>query len=177
VIDANVYTKGVKTIRAFVSQRIRWFYGFIIQMKKYRHLFSMKYGNLGVFILPTSIAFVISTVFMFIYTIVMIINNLAKWIREIMLVGLDYKNIFEFNFDPFFLTFDNTTILPIILLLIILGFMFYTKRISGQKEGIIIPFIAFTMSYWLIGSMCWVLAIYYYIRKKPVKWGPNYFSS
>lgn len=177
VVDANIYTTGVKTLKAFISQRIRWFYGFMIQIKKYRHLFSRKYGNLGLFILPTSVIFIIFTVFMFFYTMTMMIINMVNWIRELSLVGFDFKHIFEVNFDPFFLTFDNTTILPVILLLVILGFMFYIKRVSNQKNGVIIPFIAFTLSYWILGSFCWVLAIYYYIRKKPVKWGPNYFNS
>ena len=81
VINVNVYTSGVKTLKAFVNQRIRWFLGFIIQIKKYKHLFSKKYGNLGVFILPVSVAFIILSIIVFVYGMVMIIIILPSNVR------------------------------------------------------------------------------------------------
>jgi len=176
IIDANVYTSGVKTLSAFISQRIRWFYGFLIQIKRYKHLFSRKYGNLGIFILPTAVSFVFITIFVFFYTIAMMIYNLIRWLEKIILVGIQVPK-FEFNFDIFFLSINNTTILPLILLVVSFAFMYYIKQISREKQSMFIPFVAFMSTYWLLGSFCWVLAIYYYIRKKKVKWGPNYFSS
>ncbi|MBU1201257.1 MAG: glycosyltransferase family 2 protein [Nanoarchaeota archaeon] len=177
VIDANVYTSGVKTFKIFVNQRIRWFYGFLIQLKRYKHLFSKKYGNLGVFILPVSVIFVFLTVFVFFYSMIMIIYNSIKWIREIYLVGFQPTNLFEFNRDLFLIRIDNTTILPVLLLIVAFSFMLYIKAVSKERQGITLPFISFISSYWFLGSLCWILAIYYYIRKKKVKWGPNYFSS
>ncbi len=177
VVDANVYTSGVKTFKAFVNQRIRWFYGFMIQLKRYKHLFRKEYGNLAYFILPTSVTFVLTAIFMFFYTMIMLIKNLIQYIREVMLVGIDFSSMFDFNFDPFFINIDNTTMLPLILLLVIFALMHYTKKISNEKQGITTPFIAFMLTYWFLGSLCWVIAIYYYIRKKKIRWGPNYFSS
>ncbi len=177
VVDANVYTSGVKTFRAFISQRIRWFCGFIIQMRRYKHLVSPKYGNLGVFILPTSIIYVLLTLFMFFYTMIMLIYNLVDWLWAIHLVGLDMTQIFDFTFDPFFLTFSNTTVLPVILFFVLLGFMYYIKRISNEKQGILLPYLIFSFTYWFLGALCWVIAVYYYVKGKKIKWGPNYFST
>jgi len=177
VVNANVYTSGVKTLRSIINQRLRWFVGFIIQMKRYKHLIHPKYGNLGVFILPISIIYIILTIFVFCYGIIMLIINIIKWINTINLVGLNFKDFFEFNFDPYYLTIDNTTVLPLVLFFVLLLFMIYIKKVSEEKQGIIKPFILFTVSYWFLGSICWIMAIYYHIRKKKVRWGPNYFST
>lgn len=176
VIDANVYTSGVVGLKAFVNQRLRWFYGFLIQIKRYKHLFSKDYGNLGVFILPTAVTFVFLTIALFFYAIIMLVYNAIHWIRGLYLIGFQIPN-FKYDFDLFFISVSNTTIIPVILVIVALVFVYYIKRISGEKQNILVPFITFTFAYWLLGSFCWVLALYYYIRKKKVKWGPNYFSS
>ncbi|MGM5488783.1 MAG: glycosyltransferase [Nanobdellota archaeon] len=175
VIDANVYTSGVKTLKAFINQRIRWFTGFFIQVRRYRHLFSRRYGNLGVFILPVSLTYIFLTIFVFVYTIIMIIYNSIKWIHELSLTGFDLTTMFEFNFELFFLDISNTTMLPLLLLFITFLFMFHLKIISKENQGIAVPFISFIFTYWLLGSLCWVLALYHYITKRPIRWGPNYF--
>jgi poly-beta-1,6-N-acetyl-D-glucosamine synthase len=176
VIDVNVYTSGVKTVKAFFLQRIRWFLGFIIQIKKYKHLFGRKYGNLGVFILPVSVAFILLTIIVFCYSAVMLVTNTIKWIHEISIAGYVFE-WFPMHKDLFFFTISNKTILPIILLIIMFLFMRYIKKISNEKQSIIIPFISFIFTYWLLGALCWLISIYYYITKKPVRWGPNKFIS
>jgi biofilm PGA synthesis N-glycosyltransferase PgaC len=176
VPDANVYTTGLNTLRGFISQRVRWFTGFMIQLKRYRHLLSRRYGNLGVFILPISIIYIILSLFLFVYAISLGTYNLVKFFFELKLVGFDFRHWFEFHFDSFFLTISNSTILPIFLLIIFLMFMYYIKKISEEKQSIIIPFISYILTYWFIGSYCWVVAIYYYMTKKKIRWGPNYYS-
>jgi len=176
VVEVNVYTSGVTSMKAFILQRIRWFLGFIIQIKKYKHLFNKKYGNLGVFILPISVAFIVLTLIIFTYSAIALIINLIKWIHGIYIAGFVF-NLFEFNKDLFFITINNKTLLPLLLLIIILLFMFYVKKISKEKQNILIPFITFAFTYWFLGAICWILAIYHYILKKPVRWGPNKFIS
>lgn len=177
VVNANVYTSGVKTLKSFVSQRLRWFFGFIVQMKRYKHLIHPKFGNLGVFILPISIIYIILTIFVFCYGLIMLFINTVKWMNTINLVGFNIKDFFELNFDPYYLTLDNTTVLPLVLFFVLLLFMYYIKKVSEEKQGIIKSFLAFTFTYWFLGSVCWIIAIYYYLTGKKVKWGPNYFAS
>lgn len=177
VVNANVYTSGVQTLRAFVNQRLRWFFGFIIQMKRYKHLIHSRFGNLGLFILPTAILYIILTVFVFCYAMVMLFINTLKWINVIRLVGFNLSDYFEFNFDPYYLVVNNTTVLPFILFFVLLLFMVYTKHVSEEKQPILKPFFVFTFTYWFLGSVCWLIAIYYYLAGKKVKWGPNYFST
>lgn len=177
VIDANVYTSGVSTMKAFFSQRLRWFAGFIVQMKQYKHLFHKRYGNLGVFILPVSVFYIILTVFVFSYSLIMAGINLWKWLWELSLVGFRWHNLLEWKFSFFFVTINNTTILPLLLLLVGYLFMYYIKRVTYERQGVFIPFVIFTLTYWFLGSLCWILAIYYHIMGKKIKWGPNYFTA
>jgi cellulose synthase/poly-beta-1,6-N-acetylglucosamine synthase-like glycosyltransferase len=177
VVNANVYTSGVKTLKAFANQRLRWFLGFIIQMKRYKHLIHPRFGNLGLFILPISIIYIILTIFVFCYGLIILVINSIKWINTINLVGFHLKDFFDFKFDPYYLTLDNTTVLPFLLFIVLLLFMYYIKRVSEEPQKILAPFISFTLTYWFLGSICWIVAIYYYIIGKKVKWGPNYFST
>jgi cellulose synthase/poly-beta-1,6-N-acetylglucosamine synthase-like glycosyltransferase len=177
VIDANVYTSGVKTLKSFINQRIRWFCGFFIQMKNYKFLISKNYGDLGVFVLPMSLFYVFLSIFLFFYTILLIIINTVDWIFTIALVGFNFSRIFEFNLDPFFLTINTVTVVPFILFFVMAVFIYYTKFISDETQGVFLPFLFFNMSYWFLGSLCWVLAFYAYLTHKKIKWGPNYFNS
>ena len=176
VIDANVYTRGVKSFKVFKNQRLRWFCGFLLQLKKYKHLFSKEYGNLGVFILPSTLFYVFLTVFLLFYSIVRFGINIYKKINEIILVGLDPLSWLDWNFDIFFLTLDNTTVMPLALLGIAFFFMMYIKKISNEKQRILPSFITFIFTYWLIGSIVWLIAIYYYFTGKKIKWGPRYYN-
>jgi cellulose synthase/poly-beta-1,6-N-acetylglucosamine synthase-like glycosyltransferase len=176
VIDANVYTSGVKTMKEFFRQRLRWFVGFMVQLKRYKHLFSKEYGNLGVFVLPVSVIYIFLVVFVFGYTVVMAFTNLVKWLLELQLIGFRWAELLEWSFDPFFLTINNTTTLPFLLVIIMFAFMYYIKRVSNEKQPILYSFLVFTFTYWFLGSLCWVLAIYYRLRGKKIKWGPNYFT-
>jgi biofilm PGA synthesis N-glycosyltransferase PgaC len=176
VVSANVYTSGVSTIKAFVNQRLRWFCGFIIQIRNYKHLFNKKYSNLAFFILPSAILFIGLTIVLFMYAVVQAILQSIKFIENMILIGFDPSKWFEFQFDIFFLSINNKTILPILLLIIALLFTLYIRKISEEKQGVIVPFIVFMLTYWFAGAICWILAAYYYVRKKPVKWGPNYFT-
>jgi cellulose synthase/poly-beta-1,6-N-acetylglucosamine synthase-like glycosyltransferase len=177
IIDANVYTSGVKTFKAFVSQRLRWFCGFIIQIKKYKHLINKKYGNLGVFILPSSIGFVLLSLIAFSYGIVMIVYNLIKYLIRVSLVGINLDKLFELKLELFFMDINNQTMIPILLLIILFSYIMYTKVMSKEKQPIFWQFVVFTLTYWFLGPFCWIKAIYYHLLKKKIKWGPNYFTS
>jgi cellulose synthase/poly-beta-1,6-N-acetylglucosamine synthase-like glycosyltransferase len=58
-VPAFTYTHAPATLRQLFVQRVRWYRGFIINMRRYRHmLFNPKYGDIGVFTLPVNIALV-----------------------------------------------------------------------------------------------------------------------
>ncbi|MGM5483846.1 MAG: glycosyltransferase [Nanobdellota archaeon] len=174
IVDANVYTSGVSTWKAFLRQRLRWYCGFIIQTKKYAFLISRHYGNLGFFVLPSMIFFIILMLVMFLSGLVRIGEKTIEYINELLIIGFQWPD-FEFFINPFFLDINNRILLPILLLIISIIFAIYIKIKSKEKQNVILPYIIFLLTYWVIGPICWLIAIYYRIRKKKIKWGPNYF--
>ncbi len=177
VIDANVYTSGVRTWKAFVNQRLRWFCGFIKQIIKYKHLFGPKHGNLGVFVLPTSIFFILFMLFLFFYALIKFSFDTFTYIQDLILTGINLDELLHFKFDVFFVTIGNHTIIPILLLIMAIAFILYIKNASNEKQGVILNFLLFTLTYWFLAAYCWTKAIYYHFAKKKIKWGPNYFSA
>ncbi|TAL46731.1 glycosyltransferase family 2 protein [archaeon] len=64
-VPAFTYTHAPATIRQLFMQRVRWYRGFIINMRRYHYmLFNPKYGDMGVFTLPVNIVLV---AFLFIF--------------------------------------------------------------------------------------------------------------
>ena len=53
-VNANVYAIAKPTFLTLFSQRVRWYRGFLDNVQKYKHLISRKYGDLGIFILPSA---------------------------------------------------------------------------------------------------------------------------
>ena len=56
-VDANVYTVGPKNFKQLFNQRMRWYLGLMSNLLKYKSLFGKKYGDLGIFVLPSSFVF------------------------------------------------------------------------------------------------------------------------
>ena len=175
IVDANVYTSGVKTFKAFERQRLRWFIGFLMQIWDYRRLFNKKYGNLGVFILPISVFFVVLSLVLFVFTVLKSTVDGINLIRDYLLSGINLHTLLEWKFDFFFITISNKTLIPVLLLIITFLFMYYVKKISNEKQHLFWNLILFTFTYWVLGPYCWVKAIIYKVFKIKVKWGPNYF--
>jgi cellulose synthase/poly-beta-1,6-N-acetylglucosamine synthase-like glycosyltransferase len=64
-VPAYTYTHAPATLRQLFMQRVRWYRGFIINMKRYHYmLLNPKYGDIGVFTLPVNILLV---AFMFVF--------------------------------------------------------------------------------------------------------------
>lgn len=52
-LDAVIHVRGMKTLKSFHAQRVRWNRGFFAAMLKYRNMiFNKKYGFLGQFMIP-----------------------------------------------------------------------------------------------------------------------------
>jgi cellulose synthase/poly-beta-1,6-N-acetylglucosamine synthase-like glycosyltransferase len=64
---ATVYTSTPPTVRKLFKQRVRWTYGFLRNAADYRHMFGdRRYGNLGLFILPTALFSIFTAIFFFV---------------------------------------------------------------------------------------------------------------
>lgn len=65
--SAVVHTGTPPTLRRLFKQRVRWTYGFIRNAVDYRHMVgSRRYGNLGIFILPTALISIATAIYFFV---------------------------------------------------------------------------------------------------------------
>jgi len=65
--SATVYTSTPPTFRKLFKQRVRWTYGFLRNAADYRHMVgSRRYGNLGLFILPTALLSIVTAIYFFV---------------------------------------------------------------------------------------------------------------
>jgi cellulose synthase/poly-beta-1,6-N-acetylglucosamine synthase-like glycosyltransferase len=169
--DANVYTLGVNRFKPLLSQRLRWYKGFLDNTLRYKRIFSPKYGNLGMFILPSSF-------FSVFIAIVMSIFVLSKWgdswydmIKTFIAVNFDITPFLQFNFDPFFLNVNGVFFISIISLFISVFTIYIAKRLSDEKQPIAISYVFFVFSYLFLFAFWWMGAAYYKVTNKKIKWG------
>ncbi len=167
--DAIVWTKGPDTIKKLYKQRLRWSYGFIMNMLDYKAmLFNKKYKNFGIFTLPMTIFTYIILLFVFSYSVYKVILSIIETIYKMYLVGIG--RLEWPTFDTFFI---NTKIYVIMAMFLYISFILQyifgrniskvTKRNFWNIPYFIIMF-SFLAPIWVIKS------IYNSIFKKKVLW-------
>ncbi|MFH1473271.1 MAG: glycosyltransferase [Candidatus Aenigmatarchaeota archaeon] len=68
-IDSYVYTSSPKSFKSLFNQRMRWYRGYIENIKEYLFLINPKYGDLGVFFIPVSIMSISLVVILFLLVV------------------------------------------------------------------------------------------------------------
>lgn len=167
--DAIVWTKGPDTIKKLYKQRLRWSYGFIMNMLDYKAmLFNRKYKNFGIFTLPMTIFTYVILLFVFSYSVYKVLLSIIDSIYKIYLVGIGQLN--WPNFDAFFI---NTKIYVIMAMFLYISFILqyiFGREISkiSKKNFWNIPYFILMFS---ILAPIWVIkSIYSSIFRKKVLW-------
>lgn len=167
--DAIVWTKGPDTIKKLYKQRLRWSYGFIMNMLDYKAmLFNKKYKNFGIFTLPMTIFTYIILLFVFSYSVYKVILSIIETIYKMYLVGIG--RLEWPTFDTFFI---NTKIYVIMAMFLYISFILqyiFGRNISKvtKKNFWNIPYFIIMFSFL---APIWVIkSIYNSIFKKKVLW-------
>jgi len=170
-IDANVYTKGLSNFEILKRQRIRWNRGLIDNMLKHKQLFHPRFGNLAVFILPGTLLVILLTFIATLFSLSLVGFNMYRLIKQLILYDFNLFLWFEYSLDPFF--FSATPSILFVLLILIVGvFVIYLSKIFSketQKTRYSLPF--FLLLYSFLFTYWWVLAFFYLVKNKKVKWG------
>lgn len=167
--DAIVWTKGPDTIKKLYKQRLRWSYGFIMNMLDYKAmLFNKKYKNFGIFTLPMTIFTYVILLFVFSYSVYKVLLSIIETIYKIYLVGIGQL---EWpTFDTFFI---NTKIYVIMAMFLYISFLLqyiFGRNISkiSKKNFWNIPYFIIMFS---VLAPLWVIkSIYNSIVRKKVLW-------
>ncbi len=86
--NAYVHTVSPPTLRGLFRQRIRWYRGYIENFFKYKNLVGdPKQGNLGMFLLPFNVLWLLLIVFFFSHFTYQIVDALLQYVDTYRLVG------------------------------------------------------------------------------------------
>ena len=171
-IDANVYTIVPNNLKSLMKQRVRWNYGTIWNLKnKYGFMFSLKYGDLGLFILPTTLIFFGLAVFLLIYYVGRLLWNVIYNIYFLSLIGFDMKYALFGGGTTQIMNYLIDMKMFLFLSLFIIGgtICLLAKRTLNEKRFRFSYFIYISLYSIFLGIFPLIAILYMIFRKKP-KW-------
>jgi len=169
--DAEVFTVAPAKFTELLKQRVRWYVGFIQNVKKYTSLFGRQHGHLGSFILPVAFISALLVIIVLFYAAFRFVSNAFQNIMNYYLVGFDFKTLMQFKIDLFFLNLNAMTVLAVFCLLFSISMIYFAKKISNEKSKIRYSYVMYLFFYWLLFGFWWVIACSYQIFGKKVTWG------
>lgn len=169
-VDAYVYTISPKNFKVLWKQRLRWYYGFLKNLSDYKDLFSLKHGNLGIFLLPSSIFSVFLTLTLLGYVTYTFIETFTLRILNWIAINFNFFELQWVNMDPFYFNTSPASLLGYIGLFISITVFIIAKKLSGEKRSIIFSYLVFILFYPILYPLWWLAALWCIITGKGVKW-------
>ena len=170
-IDACVWTVGPSTFNALLKQRKRWYIGFINNVLNYTHLFSPRYGNLGMFILPGALISVALVITLLFYVLWKTVDRWYLDVINLIAINFDIRPLLRFDFDMFFFNLDPLFWISIISLATGIAVVCIAKRYSKEEGNIKLSYAWFLFLYWLIFAYWWLVAGYSKVANRKSVWG------
>ena len=173
--EAPAYTTAPRTFKALTIQRRRWYFGLIKNLWNYRRIISLKYGDLGSFVIPTAIVSIFFSVFITIYLFFKTLFNIRDNLLFLQSINFDFINTLDINLyvaERFlFLFFTNPVVIFIFLFMFILGFyIYYASRKIGRLSGVLVNIILFFMFFAILFGFWWIVSFFYAFSTKQIKW-------
>ena len=167
--DAIVWTKGPGTVKQLYKQRLRWSYGFIMNMLDYRAmLFNKKYKNFGVFTLPMTVFSYFIILFVFFYSLYKIILSIWEFVYKLYLVG--FGRLQWPSFDTFFINTKIYVILAMFLYISVVMHYFLGRHISNVKKKNFWNVPYFLLMFSLLAPVWVIKSIYNSATRRKVLW-------
>lgn len=173
--DAPVYTIPMNTFKTLLIQRRRWYFGLIKNLIKYKHMFSRKYGDLGMFVMPTAIMSVIFSLIALSYLFVNTLTNAYTNLNYLQNINLDLANALSLNWyiveKALFLFLSSPVILFLLLFVGILGFYIrYATKKVGKSGSLLINLPLYFLLFSVLFGFWWMVSIFYAIFYSEIKW-------
>lgn len=129
---ALVYTIGPATARGYFHQRLRWVRGFLENSLDYREIFfKKKYGNFGMFTLPTAFIFVFYGLYALLFFFYTFISGWVKAVEKWFTVG------FHPHVPVFDIFYFNTTVIAfvgMVMLTMFLLVLYIANTLSDDRQ-------------------------------------------
>ena len=169
-INAYVYTDDPKNFKSLWKQRIRWYRGYLQNVKKYSHMIARpKYGNLGLFLLPMNLLWIFIFAFMLFSQLYLWSGDAISFITDWSHIGFNMMPI-HFRVSSFLDIYTFFAITFFIITLLLFGF---STTYAGEKINLrkrIKSYLAFFFIYPFLMSMFLLMAFVYEATGAKRKW-------
>lgn len=170
-IDAYVYTMGLSNLKSLTKQRLRWYTGFLKNLRDYKELFSFKHGNLGILILPSSLFSLFFAIVLLFYTLFQQVNYFVNFYLNLQVLNFQISRLNWFKFDLFFVNFGPVAVLGFITFLLGLTILFFAKRFAKEKQSVFLSYVYFLLGYWILYGYWWLTSLVHLLLGKKISWG------
>jgi cellulose synthase/poly-beta-1,6-N-acetylglucosamine synthase-like glycosyltransferase len=167
---SRVYTIVPRDIKKLIRQRIRWSYGTLENIIKYKYMLNPKYGDLGIFFLPISLFSIGMVSFLFIYFIIRFFLELIEKIYLNSLINFDLIPLIEFNGRLSILNILTNEKTFLIFFTFLSSFLMYEVARRSIKEKFKLRYVFYLLVYGWILSFSQVIALISFIIRKEPKW-------
>lgn len=173
--DSAAYTIAPNKFKPLMIQRRRWYTGLIRNTWSYKKIFSKKYGDLGLFVLPIAWISIFFSVVLINYMLIKTLFDIQKEIAFLASINFDFLSLFgisKYYIERIlFLTFSNPIMIFFLLFAFVLGFYmkFATKKV-GKVRGLTFTIGLYFVFFAIMFGFWWTLSIIYVLFNKKVSW-------
>jgi cellulose synthase/poly-beta-1,6-N-acetylglucosamine synthase-like glycosyltransferase len=170
------YTTAPNKFLPLLKQRRRWYFGLARNFMKYSEIFSRKFGEMGLIVLPTAVLTIFFSIFLTSY---ILINSLLDLKRTFnLLQGINFNFMSWFKLADFTLStyltsiFSNPImIFAIIFVALLIFYMVFAKKRLQKEEHVKFSVIVFLAFYSFLFSFWWLISIFYALFYRKISWG------
>jgi cellulose synthase/poly-beta-1,6-N-acetylglucosamine synthase-like glycosyltransferase len=164
VYDSKVFTIVPNKLSGIMRQRVRWAYGSLSDLSKYRKLLSFNYGDLGAFILPQIPIYAGILISVLLLGGVTALQETLRYLHLFQLTNYDINVLLQLN--PFYI-FDIKTFTMFFLIFLALLNYFLVRKTKRNKISFFY-FLLYTLLFsWLLAFFELVAIVHLLFRKKP----------
>lgn len=154
--DAAVFTKTPTTYRKLYTQRVRWSYGFIMNMFDNRDmLFNRGFGTLGMIVLPTACISIVAAIYFTGLVLFQILQRVFLYTEKLQTVGVSFHTPSP---EVFYVSTTATSIIiyamiALVVVLILIGRTL--SRVPIHPLSIPAYFLLYSLiaPWWLMGAV------------------------
>tara|TARA_Y100000310_G_scaffold205303_1_gene205659 strand:- start:422 stop:1669 length:1248 start_codon:yes stop_codon:yes gene_type:complete len=173
--EAPAYTVPMYNFKDLLIQRRRWYFGLIMNLLKYKKVISIKYGDLGAFVIPVAIFSIFLALIVTGYLFFKIIFDVRKEIDFLQSINFDFANLYDLNYyiierSLYHLVSNPTVLFVLLFVFILLFYLFYAQRKVGKSLELLINVPIFFALFAILFAFWWMVSIFYAVFIGSVKW-------
>ncbi len=169
--DVFAYTSAPSSVKQLFKQRLRWSHGFLNNTIDYRKaILNKKYGNFGLFTIPTAIVAHFVILYFFFYGLYRMTLGIIEKVVEINTVG--FSNMFHgaLTFDFFKIDTRATALFTVVLFLSVIAYIFMGRYFAKSSKSSYPSVFYFFLLYNFLAPLWVIKAIYSTVTSSKVAW-------